>query len=163
ECGEQGWQPLLALFGRYASDLSRLLFSSVAGARIALVHVTSLRGRAAGCCEGPSSDRMIRLKPRRSLIPSPSPRERIRRQGEQPMLARLFCRSLPGLLVDGQALAEPAWPRGPAPVRIDLSGTYVNTSNNGTCEVYRRGRDYTFVNENGTPARFRFVGPDRLR
>jgi hypothetical protein len=44
-----------------------------------------------------------------------------------------------------------------------LSGRYVNTSNGGTCEVYRQGRDYVFVNENGTPARFTFAGPDRLR
>ena len=44
-----------------------------------------------------------------------------------------------------------------------MSGTYVNTSNNGTCEVYREGRDYVFVNENGTPARFRFVGRGQLQ
>jgi hypothetical protein len=45
---------------------------------------------------------------------------------------------------------------------LDLSGTYVNTSNGRTCEVRRRGRDYVFINENGTPARFGFVGPNRL-
>jgi len=44
----------------------------------------------------------------------------------------------------------------------DLSGTYINTSNGRTCEVYRRGRDYEFVNENGTPARFVFAGPRTL-
>src|SRR5262249_40901525 len=79
------------------------------------------------------------------------------------MLARIFCIAFPVLLFAGNAIAQPPWPRRPPPVPVDLSGTYVNTSNNGTCEVYRRGRDYTFVNENGTPARFRFVGPDRLR
>jgi hypothetical protein len=53
---------------------------------------------------------------------------------------------------------SPGFWRGP-----DLSGTYVNTSNGGGAQVYRRGRGYVFVNENGTPAQFEFVGPGRLR
>jgi hypothetical protein len=44
-----------------------------------------------------------------------------------------------------------------------LSGQYVNTANGKPTEVYRRGRGYVFVNENGTRARFEFDGRDRLR
>jgi hypothetical protein len=71
------------------------------------------------------------------------------------------------LLLTGAAPAPAQWPSRPPPrehVRPadNLSGAYVNTSNDGRCEVSRRGRDYVFVNENGTAARFDFVGPDRL-
>jgi hypothetical protein len=45
---------------------------------------------------------------------------------------------------------------------FDLSGDYINTSNNGRCFVERRGRGYTFVNENGSRARFVFTGPRTL-
>ena len=45
----------------------------------------------------------------------------------------------------------------------DLAGIYVNTSNSGICEVRRQGRDYMFINENGTPAQFTFIGPNRLQ
>jgi hypothetical protein len=48
-------------------------------------------------------------------------------------------------------------------VGADLSGRYVNTSNGGGAEVFRSGRDFIFVNENGTPARFAYVGPRRLQ
>jgi hypothetical protein len=58
-------------------------------------------------------------------------------------------------------------PRFPVPERDgwmgqSLAGNYINTSNIRRCQVYRRGRSYLFVNENGTPARFGFVGPNRL-
>jgi hypothetical protein len=49
--------------------------------------------------------------------------------------------------------------RGP----YDLSGPYINTSNGGRCQVTRAGPGYIFTNENGTPARFVFSGPGRLR
>ena len=39
---------------------------------------------------------------------------------------------------------------------------YVNTSNGGHCAIYRDGRGYLFVNENGDRARYEFVAPDRL-
>jgi hypothetical protein len=51
-----------------------------------------------------------------------------------------------------------AWGRGD-----DICGTYVNTSNGGMCQVSRRGRDYVFVNENGTAAGFAYSGPGQLR
>jgi hypothetical protein len=75
---------------------------------------------------------------------------------------------LPALLFLGGAGPVVAqWRPPPDPDRAavrdeSLSGSYVNTSNDKGCEVYRRGRDYVFVNENGTPARFTFVGPGRL-
>jgi len=78
------------------------------------------------------------------------------------MLSRVICFALPALLLAGDSFAATPWAAPPFPARVDLSGTYVNTSNDGVCEVYRQGRDYVFVNENGTPARFRFVGPGRL-
>ncbi|MBI1917944.1 MAG: hypothetical protein HYS12_24890 [Planctomycetes bacterium] len=77
------------------------------------------------------------------------------------MLSRIIYLAFPVLLLAGDSLMAQRFPPPPPPG--DLSGTYVNTSNGGTCEVYREGRDYVFVNENGTPARFRFVGPGRLR
>ncbi len=43
-----------------------------------------------------------------------------------------------------------------------LPGPYVNVTNGGPCAVARVGPDYVFTNEKGDPARFRFVGPDRL-
>ena len=79
------------------------------------------------------------------------------------MLSRVICFAFPALLLVGEGFAVAQPPFAPPPPRGDLSGTYINTSNNGTCEVFRRGRDYVFVNENGTPARFRFVGPNQLR
>jgi hypothetical protein len=45
----------------------------------------------------------------------------------------------------------------------DLSGSYVARGNGGECEIYRRGRSYVFVNENGSRARFVFDGPRRLK
>jgi len=78
------------------------------------------------------------------------------------MLSRIICFAVPAMLLAGDSLMAQRFPPPPPPPG-DLSGTYVNTSNNGTCEVYREGRNYVFVNENGTPARFRFVGPDQLR
>ena len=79
------------------------------------------------------------------------------------MLSRVLFFLSPALVLAGGSLASAQWgpPRLPPPP--DLSGTYVNTSNGGVCEVSRQGRDYVFVNENGTPARFRFVAPDQLR
>ena len=79
------------------------------------------------------------------------------------MLSRVIYFAFPVLLFAGDSFATAQRVPPPFPPRDDLSGTYVNTSNNGTCEVFRRGRDYVFVNENGTPARFRFVGPNQLR
>jgi hypothetical protein len=76
---------------------------------------------------------------------------------------------LPALLLLGSACPAAAQWGPPPPYRDsggwlghDLSGTYINTSNGRACEVYRRGRDFVFVNENGTPARFAFVGPRTL-
>ncbi len=43
-----------------------------------------------------------------------------------------------------------------------LVGDYVNRSNGGMCSVYRQGRGYVFVNENGSRARFVFTAPGRL-
>jgi hypothetical protein len=79
------------------------------------------------------------------------------------MLSRIFFIAFPALLLAGNSFATAQWPPQPLPPPVDLSGPYVNTSNGGACEVYRRGRDYVFVNENGTPARFRFVAPGQLR
>ena len=78
------------------------------------------------------------------------------------MLSRIICFAFPALLLAGDSLMAQRYPPPPPPPG-DLSGTYVNTSNNGTCEVYREGRDYVCVNENGTPARFRLVGRGQLR
>jgi hypothetical protein len=78
------------------------------------------------------------------------------------MLSRVICFALPALLFAGSFLTA-QWPLPRPPIRGDLSGTYVNTSNGGVCDVHRQGRDYLFVNENGTPARFRFVNPGQLR
>jgi hypothetical protein len=47
--------------------------------------------------------------------------------------------------------------RGDGPV-----GEYTNRSNGGECSVYRSGRNYVFVNENGSRARFAFTAPRRL-
>jgi hypothetical protein len=56
--------------------------------------------------------------------------------------------------------ADQGWrDRGPD----DLSGPYINTTNGGRCFVARAGAGYIFTNENGTPARFVFSGPGRLR
>jgi hypothetical protein len=79
----------------------------------------------------------------------------------------IFSKSLLVLLVlNITPSAEAQWPR-PYPDRggwgADLTGTYVNTSNGRTCEIYREGREYVFVNENGTPARFAYVGPRQLQ
>jgi len=79
------------------------------------------------------------------------------------MISRVIYFAFPALLLAGNSLAAAQWAAPPFPARDDLSGNYVNTSNGGACEVYRQGRDYVFVNENGTPARFRFVGPNQLR
>lgn len=38
----------------------------------------------------------------------------------------------------------------------------MHTGNGGVCQIYRQGRGFVFVNENGTPARFDFTGPRRL-
>jgi hypothetical protein len=84
------------------------------------------------------------------------------------MARYLISALLPALMFIGSAGPAAAQVRVPPfpdrafrPVE-GLSGTYVNTSNGRTCHVYRRGRDYVFINENGTPARFAFVGADRL-
>jgi hypothetical protein len=63
--------------------------------------------------------------------------------------------------------APPAAAAGPAVAlgqrqADDISGTYINRSNGGECEVYARGRGYVFVNENGSKARFVFTRPGRL-
>ena len=73
--------------------------------------------------------------------------------------ALLFASPSPARAQLGPPPPRPGWRGGD---RIP-EGTYVNTSNNGRCEVSREGRDYVFVNENGTPARFTFVGPGQLR
>ena len=78
------------------------------------------------------------------------------------MLSRVICLAFPALLLAGNSPATAQRRPPPLPPQVDLSGPYVNTSNDGACEVYRQGRDYVFVNENGTPARFRFVGRGRL-
>jgi hypothetical protein len=84
------------------------------------------------------------------------------------MARYLISALLPALLFLGSARpASAQWLPRPIPSQAvlpaeSLSGAYVNTSNDGRCEVYPRGRDYVFVNENGTPARFAFVSPDRL-
>ena len=79
------------------------------------------------------------------------------------MLSRIIVFSFPALLLAGNSLAMAQGRPPPLPPPEDLSGPYVNTSNDGPCEVYREGRDYVFVNEKGTPARFRFVRPGELR
>src|ERR1043166_2660605 len=79
------------------------------------------------------------------------------------MRLRILFLALPFLLLVGNSIATAQWPRPAVPPPGDLSGPYVNTSNDGPCEVYRRGRDYIFINENGTRACFRFVGPGELR
>lgn len=43
-----------------------------------------------------------------------------------------------------------------------LTGTYTNRSNGGECSVSRQGRNYVFVNENGSRARFAFTAARRL-
>jgi hypothetical protein len=43
-----------------------------------------------------------------------------------------------------------------------LTGTYTNRSNGKECSVYRQGRNYVFINENGSRARFVFAGRRRL-
>jgi len=43
-----------------------------------------------------------------------------------------------------------------------LVGDYVNRANGGSCSVYRHGRSYVFVNENGSRARFAFTAPRQL-
>jgi hypothetical protein len=43
-----------------------------------------------------------------------------------------------------------------------LAGNYINTSNGGSCSISPEGRGYVFINENGSAARFVFVGPRRL-
>lgn len=45
----------------------------------------------------------------------------------------------------------------------DISGIYINRSNGGECRVEPRGRTFLFINENGTPASFAYVGPGRLQ
>jgi hypothetical protein len=73
------------------------------------------------------------------------------------------------LLLIGVPEASAQWSRpypGPPsrdPGRDDLSGFYMNTSNGGKCQVMRHWGYYVFINENGTPARFVFSGPDRMR
>ncbi len=52
---------------------------------------------------------------------------------------------------------------GRAPAGNDLSGRYINQSNGGQCFIYRQGGSYVFTNENGTPARFVYVGPNQFR
>lgn len=47
------------------------------------------------------------------------------------------------------------WRRDPLP------GDYVANSG-GPCTVARVGADYLFVNDKGSTARFRFIGPDTL-
>ena len=86
------------------------------------------------------------------------------------MARYLISALLPALLFLGTAgPAAAQWypppypPPGPGWQDEGLSGQYVNTSNGGQAEVYRRGQGYVFVNENGTPAGFEFVGPGRLR
>jgi hypothetical protein len=78
------------------------------------------------------------------------------------MLIRILVFALPTLLFAGNSLATAQWPQRPPPPP-DLCGAYVNTSNGGACEIRRLGRDLEFINENGTPALFRFVGPGQLR
>lgn len=52
---------------------------------------------------------------------------------------------------------------GPRSGTIDrLAGDYVNTSNGGRCSIFRSGRGFEFVNENGDRATFNYVGPGRL-
>jgi hypothetical protein len=77
---------------------------------------------------------------------------------------------LPALLVLGSvAPANAQWipPRVPYSERTpwmgqSLAGNYINTSNGQPCQIQRQGRGYLFVNENGTPAQFVFVSPNRL-
>jgi hypothetical protein len=86
------------------------------------------------------------------------------------MARYLISALLPALLFLGtagpaaaQRYPPPYPPRGPEWQDEGLSGQYVNTSNGGQTEVRRRGDGYVFVNENGTPAGFEFVGPRQLR
>lgn len=65
------------------------------------------------------------------------------------------------LLWGAYATASRAQWVGP-PVRSDLSGRYVNQSNGAECSIFRQGRTFVFINEGGTRARFRYVGPRRL-
>jgi hypothetical protein len=67
------------------------------------------------------------------------------------------------LLVPTPAKAQ--W-RPPARSRwmsADIAGRYVFTGNDGECFVYRRGRNYLFVNERGAEATFAWVGPRTLQ
>jgi hypothetical protein len=91
-----------------------------------------------------------------------------RPQGEYTMLRYLSLLLLPAALLlvsPAQAFAswhswrDPGW-RGQR--YDDLSGRYVSRESGKECEIYRRGRSYVFVNENGSRARFVFTGPRRL-
>src|SRR4051812_42753868 len=58
---------------------------------------------------------------------------------------------------------SPRYRPGWSASRLDrIAGDYVNQSNGKGCSVYRKGRDYVFVNENGSRARFAFTRPGRL-
>ena len=64
----------------------------------------------------------------------------------------------------GQPSANAQWPPLNRPVRnLDLAGTYINQTNGAECFVYVQGRGFVFVNENGSRARFVFVGQGRLQ
>lgn len=68
------------------------------------------------------------------------------------------------LLLVGPTPADASWkvPRWGAYQGAGLEGDYVNRSNGGLCSVYRQGRSYAFVNENGSRASFVFTAPNRL-
>jgi hypothetical protein len=63
--------------------------------------------------------------------------------------------------------ADAQWPRPrPEPgwrerMRDDISGRYV-TQGGDPCSVRREGDGYTFLNEQGSSARFVYAGPNRL-
>lgn len=65
------------------------------------------------------------------------------------------------LLIPTLAHAQ-RFPPPPPQTEDDLSGTYRNQSNGGECLITRSGRVFTFVNEKGSRAKFRYVAPDRL-
>jgi hypothetical protein len=71
------------------------------------------------------------------------------------------------LLVALAMLLAPAEAAGqrrppPRPPEVNLAGTYENVSSGGTAYIYKRGRGYLFVNEQGTEARFAYTGRGRL-
>ena len=45
----------------------------------------------------------------------------------------------------------------------DLTGNYINTSNQGQCQIRQRFTTILFINERGTQAQFGYVAPGQLR